>query len=46
MPEIQQMSLTFPQDEETTQKNLHRYFSDELGGIYFAPKLPSRSPTP
>jgi hypothetical protein len=40
------MSSALPQDEETTQKKLHRYFSDKLGGINIAPKCSSKLPTP
>jgi hypothetical protein len=36
-------SWTLPQDEETIWKNLHRYFSDKLDGIYVPLKCPSRS---
>jgi hypothetical protein len=40
-PEIQQRSLDFPQDKETSHKKLHRYFSGKLGGIYIAWKRSS-----
>jgi hypothetical protein len=40
-PEIHQRSLDFPQDEETTHKELNRYFSGKLDGIYIARKCSS-----
>jgi hypothetical protein len=40
-PEVQQRSLDFPQDEETTHKKLNRYFSGKHGGIYIARKCSS-----
>ena len=41
MPEIQQRSFDFPQDEETTDKKLNRFFSGKLDGIYIAQKCTS-----
>jgi hypothetical protein len=40
------MSSVFPQDEETTEKTLHRYFNDKLGSTYIASNCPSKLPIP